>query len=287
MKLMKGTLALAIAAIGFGGASVATAGDIVDTWSYEVSAAWTSATATDPGAGPAEGFTQNADTISWGDSDENPGNGFGDQSKLVITNSPVTNPGGVPELKTYTLDGGMIPATSFVEAINLRHDNFPVYGPWLSNAKLTTTLKLSALTPAVGPELALDSLSYEIGFAETSNSILPCTVTSPVPCNDIFATINPPLDQTFQYDDVTYFVNILPVLTGGDDFGMLSPAACTAAGAGAGCFGFTTVERQSNNLQFRFAVSTRPLNDVPEPALLALMGIGFAGAAAARRRKKA
>ena len=104
------------------------------------------------------------------------------------------------------------------------------------------------------------------------------------PCRDIFVQQTGFLDQLLPYNGNNYFINIFPTLGGA--LSLLSDAACAAAGAGAGCLGFTTPEGQSTQLAFGFTISTERFNQVPEPGILALLGIGVvAGAFSARRRR--
>ncbi|MCB1774223.1 MAG: THxN family PEP-CTERM protein [Gammaproteobacteria bacterium] len=272
MKFVKSTMALAVAAVALGSASVASAAEIVTDWDYEVSALWSSFNTT---AGP--GVVSDPLKITWGN---NPQTGL--TSSLEIVDSPVTG-----SIETYIGNGFMIPDASFQPAVTLQHNNFPILPPLLTDAVLEATLMLTPTAPAAvaGPGFPLPSISYNIGFAETPNFGTCASESGDNPCNDIFVQLSGVLNQSFDYMDQTYFVNILPAE--GASLNVLTPAECAAASQPAGCIGFVTPEGEETPLPFRFAISTRPLGEAPEPALLALMGIGFAGAAAARRRKKA
>jgi hypothetical protein len=68
-------------------------------------------------------------------------------------------------------------------------------------------------------------------------------------------------------------------------FGPLNAAACTAAGALAGCQGFLTDESASNSLHPAFGITSH-IFTVPEPATLGLLGIGLIGLAGAVRIRR-
>ena len=94
------------------------------------------------------------------------------------------------------------------------------------------------------------------------------------------------LNSSFDYDDgtglSTYYVNIFP--TTGGVLSVLENSACAAAGQANGCIGFSTPEGQSTTLAFGSTISTEPLQ-VPEPGMLALLGLGMMGLFVWRRRQ--
>lgn len=263
MKIRSALRFLAAVALGLGGASLAQAGPIVTDWSYSVSGAWTN-------WAPA-GVTHNGNTLQWGTS-----TGFG-QSSLTIGNNPATG-----SVDTF-IGGGNPPAAYVAAALTLTHQNNPITGTSLTLAQLTATLQLTPTTPP-GPLQNLPSLAYDIKFVETPNQT-PCAAPSPAgnPCNDIFVQVTGLLNQTFVYDGNTYFVNVFP--TAGNVLSVLPNSACAAAGVANGCIGFTTVERQSTLLPFGFTISTLPLS-VPEPGIMALLGLGLGAAGFIGRRRK-
>ena len=93
------------------------------------------------------------------------------------------------------------------------------------------------------------------------------------------------LVYAFDYDGVTYYLNILNA-TGGSLTALtpMSNSICAAAGAGPGCLGFTTVEGEATTIQFALTITGEPLTTIPEPSLPALAGLGFAALALGRRR---
>ncbi|MCC7099630.1 MAG: PEP-CTERM sorting domain-containing protein, partial [Rubrivivax sp.] len=120
-------------------------------------------------------------------------------------------------------------------------------------------------------------------FTETPNTSGSCIPEATSVCDDIFVLTGGNLNQTFAYDGYTYFVSFLDMQSG--PLTPLSPQACTAAGAPVNCLGFWTAEGASETVDFGIVISSTPIS-VPEPGVLALVGLSLLGAAGASRRRR-
>ena len=253
------------------GFALSSHADIVTKWSATVSDTWVSGSF-------ASGVTlsNSNQTLSWGDPD-----GFG-QSSLTVANAPADE-----TVKTF-IGGGSPPPESTAAGGTLTHHNVPIFNSPMTGATLDATLNLTALAPPSAGPGTLSPLNFNIAFLETPNET-PCAADSPRgnPCNDIFVLLGGFFNQTFNYLNQDYFVNIFP--TSGGVLSILQPSACAAvhavnsAAPATGCFGFTTPENATTTLTFGFTISTLPLS-VPEPGTIALVGLALLGLAVARRR---
>ncbi|WP_157659095.1 THxN family PEP-CTERM protein [Thauera butanivorans] len=271
MKSRPSLKAVTALLVGLASAATVQAAPVVTDWTYTLTAVWSDY---QPSGVNISGDQK---TLSWGSGSSGP-------SSLVITD-PAADGTVITQISGDSPQPG-----STAAGVTLTHNNRPITGTSLTSAVLTATLNLAAAAPAdaaLGGPGALPPLAYQILFTETPNTAGTCAAASPPgnPCNDIFVQQGGFLNQTLTYDDNEYFINIFPIA--GGVLQTLSNAACAAAGAGNGCLGFTTIEGESNQLAFGFTISTeRFIQQVPEPGVLALLGLGLAAGALAGRRRR-
>ncbi len=205
-------------------------------------------------------------TLEWGDVDE---------SSLVAT---------TPILGTVFTNGPQVPG------VPLTHNNFQIsLGLSLDSATLTDALRL---TPVVPPGMDVDAptLEFEILFSETPNAggaggaCLGGGISGDAfnanGCRDIFVLANPGELGPVQFviDDFLYTVTINSV-----GLGTLPDEACSAVGAASGCIGFLTPEEETSTLETFFDITAQ---QIPEPGMLTLLGLGLGAFAFSRRRKQ-
>lgn len=256
---------LAAFALGLAGATGAQAA-LITQWGYTVTTEWGNGTnAPAPVFTSGNGLTHaDAAMLSWGAPNPpsqtpidttNPNTS---RSGLIITpDTPVTNP---PDLFT---NGAAVDTHTITHYNNTISSTFST----LTSASVFTTLTLTPLAP---PGLSLPTLTrtFQVDFRETPN-VAPCGFSSVSVCDDIFVLKAGSLTQTFVLDGITYTLDILA--TG---LGPLPAATCAAAGAAAGCIGFQTQEHKATPAQFSFKISAA--QQVPEPGILGLLGLGLA-----------
>ena len=250
---------------------------MVTQWSYSVATQWVTSGVGAPTFSSGGGSqTVTSSMLSWGSSIGNADPALNsDRSGLKILNSPQNNTTG--GLLTNDVLNPDLVAT-------FQHVNNSISGSYatLLTASVLTTITLTPHAPS-GSALAPMPLTFNINFTETPNTSGSCIPEATSVCDDIFVLTGGNLNQTFAYDGYTYFVSFLDMQSG--PLTPLSPQACTAAGAPVNCLGFWTAEGASETVDFGIVISSTPIS-VPEPGVLALVGLSLLGAAGASRRRR-
>ena len=224
---------------------------------------------------PAAGL---ATTLSWGV----PATASG-KSKFRLSDT-----GGVDT--TGKIAGTVVTDGAFVEDVSLFHNNFQIFiGSGLTGTTIVGSLLLDALVPATGDVFGPLTGIFQLVFKETNNSGESslggfCADGSPKPCPDIFVLTNagalgPQFLGTIMGFEYTLNLAIAGLTPVGNE-------GCALVGQAAGCLGFITPEDGISQLDVSFNLTSKNTN-VPEPGMLALLGLGLAGLgfSQVRRRK--
>ena len=240
------------------------------------------------GASDVDGFTK----LSWGTE----ANAFDEVSSLVINPEALdrTTPSGDLTQGTVTTSTD-INALPFELGPVITHNNFVITGTALQSAAAEDYV---VLTPFGGGADQIQEITFGILFEETANALqgpaCPSGAENGFGCGDIFVLSGGLLGiptivnggelafliDSFVRDGYLYQVFLQEA---SDALGVLSDAACAAAGAASGCIGFTTFENESNSFQLEFAILASEA--IPEPATLALLATSLLLMGMVRRRK--